>query len=138
MSTKATLPSRITTPNAVSYPGTAMTRCSRRPLFYLELHGASVELSTREQGGTNVVLHLPIETAKQLGLQTMVQPERCESACDENKAEPLRRLQEGSGAGHARAKANPRPGRNRSGRLAPAHRLFLAWNAARSMPPSGR
>jgi hypothetical protein len=40
-----------------------------------------------------VVFRLPIETAKQLGLHANVPPGRWESACDESKTEPLRRLQ---------------------------------------------
>jgi hypothetical protein len=62
-------------------------------VVYLELRGVSVELHTREQGGADVVLRLPIETAEQLGLNTNVPAERWKSACDENKTAPLRRLQ---------------------------------------------
>lgn len=35
-------------------------------VVYLELRGVSAELRTRDQGGANVTLRLPIETAKQL------------------------------------------------------------------------
>ncbi|AST25907.1 hypothetical protein CJO81_17400 [Ralstonia solanacearum] len=52
---------------------------------HLELCGVSAVLSTREQGGPNVVLRLPIETAKQLGLHTIVSPERWERACGSEK-----------------------------------------------------
>ncbi|AST87782.1 hypothetical protein CYD94_03160 [Ralstonia solanacearum] len=52
---------------------------------HLELCGVSEVLSTREQGGPNVVLRLPIETAKQLGLHTIVSPERWERACGSEK-----------------------------------------------------
>jgi hypothetical protein len=62
-------------------------------VVYLELRGVSAELSTRQQGGADVALRLPIETAKQLGLHTNVPPERWESACDKSKTDPLRRLQ---------------------------------------------
>jgi hypothetical protein len=85
-------PLRITIPKAANHTGTYM-KLFKAGVVYLEVHGVSVELSAREQGGANVVLRLPIETAKQLGLQTTVPPERWESACDENKSEPLRRLQ---------------------------------------------
>lgn len=50
-------------------------------VVYLELQGVSVELRTREQGGADVVLRLPVATAKQLGLHTSVSPDRWESAC---------------------------------------------------------
>lgn len=53
--------------------------------MHLELCGVSAVLSTREQGGPNVVLRLPIETAKQLGLHTIVSPERWERACGSEK-----------------------------------------------------
>ncbi|MFM0006271.1 hypothetical protein PQR57_35455 [Paraburkholderia dipogonis] len=52
---------------------------------YLELDGVKVELRTREQGGADVVIRLPIETARQLGLHTSVPPEQWERACDSNK-----------------------------------------------------
>jgi hypothetical protein len=35
---------------------------------YLQLEGVSVELYTRESAGADVVLRLPVETAKRLGL----------------------------------------------------------------------
>ncbi|WP_176059969.1 hypothetical protein [Paraburkholderia sp. BCC1876] len=54
-------------------------------VVYLELRGVSVELHTREQGGADVVVRLPIETAKQLGLHTNVPPDRWERACDTDK-----------------------------------------------------
>lgn len=62
-------------------------------VVYLELRGVSVELSVREQGSADVSLRLPIETARQLGLHSIVPPERWQSACDESKTEPLRQLQ---------------------------------------------
>jgi hypothetical protein len=61
-------------------------------VVYLELRGVSVELQTREQGGADVVMRLPIETAKQLGLHTNVSPERWESACDSDKTAPRDRM----------------------------------------------
>jgi hypothetical protein len=61
-------------------------------VVYRELRGVSVELQTREQGGANVVVRPPIETAKQLGLQTNVSHERWESACDSDKTAPLDRI----------------------------------------------
>ncbi|MFM0638404.1 hypothetical protein PQQ63_17040 [Paraburkholderia metrosideri] len=63
-------------------------------VVYLELRGVSVELQTREHGGADVVMRLPIETAKQLGLHTNVLPERWESACDSNKTAPLDRTRD--------------------------------------------
>lgn len=60
-------------------------------VVYLELRGISVELTTREQGGADVVLRLPVETAKQLGLHINVSPERWEAACDTGKTEPFDR-----------------------------------------------
>ncbi|NKF85006.1 hypothetical protein GO293_02280 [Ralstonia solanacearum] len=54
-------------------------------VVYLEVCGVSAVLSTREQGGADVVLRLPIETAKQLGLHTIVSPERWERACGSEK-----------------------------------------------------
>jgi len=45
-------------------------------VVYLELQGVAVELITRKTAGADVVLRLPIETAKQLGLHTRVPPER--------------------------------------------------------------
>lgn len=47
-------------------------------VVYLEVRGVSVDLTTREAGGADVVLRLPLETAKQLGLHTNVPPERWE------------------------------------------------------------
>ena len=61
-------------------------------VVYLELRGVSVELQTREQGGADVVVRLPIETAKQLGLHTNVSPERWKSASDSDKTAPLDRM----------------------------------------------
>jgi hypothetical protein len=61
-------------------------------VVYLELEGVSVKLRTREQGGADLVVRLPIETARQLGLHTNVSPERWESACDSDKTAPLQRL----------------------------------------------
>ncbi|AGR72109.1 Uncharacterised protein [Burkholderia pseudomallei] len=49
-------------------------------VVYLEVRGVNVELHTREQGGVNLVLRLPVETAEQLGLNTCVPPERWEWA----------------------------------------------------------
>ena len=45
-------------------------------VVYLELEGVSVELRTREQGGADVVVRLPIGTARQIGLHANVPPER--------------------------------------------------------------
>lgn len=59
-------------------------------VVYLELEGVAVELRTREfrshdQGGADVVVRLPVSTAIQLGLHSVVPPERWESACRMDK-----------------------------------------------------
>jgi hypothetical protein len=54
-------------------------------VVYLELQGVSVELRTREEEGADVVVRLPIETAKQLGLHTNVPIDRWKQACDTDK-----------------------------------------------------
>lgn len=54
-------------------------------VVYLELQGVAVELRTMEQGGADVVVRLPIETAKQLGLHMHVSPAKWERACDRDK-----------------------------------------------------
>ncbi|MGF6289653.1 hypothetical protein [Paraburkholderia youngii] len=59
-------------------------------VVYLEIEGIGVELRTRElrpgdQGGADVVLRLPIATAIQLGLPSIVPAERWESACKRDK-----------------------------------------------------
>ncbi|MFM0282366.1 hypothetical protein P0D75_30590 [Paraburkholderia sediminicola] len=54
-------------------------------VVYLELKGVSVELCTREQGGADVVMRLPIETARQLGLNASVPPNLWARACDADK-----------------------------------------------------
>jgi len=54
-------------------------------VVYLELEGVSVKLCTREQGGADVVVRLPIETAKQLGLHANVPPNLWAIACDTDK-----------------------------------------------------
>jgi hypothetical protein len=52
---------------------------------YLHLEGVPMELRTRELGGADVVVRLPIETAKQLGLDTNVPPDHWALACDTDK-----------------------------------------------------
>lgn len=54
-------------------------------VIYLQLEGVTLELRTREQGGADVVVRLPIETAKQLGLHTNVSPGRWALVCDTDK-----------------------------------------------------
>jgi hypothetical protein len=61
-------------------------------VVYLELGGVNLELETyvdRACGGVNVVLRLPIKTAGQLGLQSVVEPERWQRASDPDKDERL-------------------------------------------------
>jgi hypothetical protein len=54
-------------------------------VVYLELRGVGVEVQTLETGGAAVVLRLPVATAEQLGLHTVVPPDGWERACDMNK-----------------------------------------------------
>jgi len=54
-------------------------------VVYLELRGVGVELQTLEQGGAEVILRLPTETAKQLGLHTNVPSGQWERMCDKEK-----------------------------------------------------
>ncbi|MFM0366209.1 hypothetical protein [Paraburkholderia sediminicola] len=54
-------------------------------VVYLQLEGVTMELRTRQQGRADVVVRLPIETAKQLGLDTNVPPDRWAFACDTDK-----------------------------------------------------
>lgn len=54
-------------------------------VVYLELRGIPVELVTRESGGADVVLRLPIETAEQLGLHSIVPGNLWAIACDRDK-----------------------------------------------------
>ncbi|PRX34382.1 hypothetical protein B0G75_102414 [Paraburkholderia sp. BL18I3N2] len=54
-------------------------------VVYLQLEGVTMELRTREEGGADVVVRLPIGTAKQLGLDTNVPPGRWALACDTDK-----------------------------------------------------
>ncbi|GAB6847068.1 hypothetical protein [Paraburkholderia kururiensis] len=53
-------------------------------VIYLELRGVHVEMHTT-QGGADVVLQLPIETVRQLGIDKVVPPTRWESAADPDK-----------------------------------------------------
>jgi hypothetical protein len=57
-------------------------------VVYLELEGVQVDVvmidSPWDKAGT-VRLRLPVETAKQLGLHTIVPSERWEMACDPDK-----------------------------------------------------
>lgn len=54
-------------------------------VVYLELEGVSVQLRVREQCGADVVVRLPIETARQLGLHTNVPPNLWAIACDTDR-----------------------------------------------------
>jgi hypothetical protein len=54
-------------------------------VIYLELRGVQVEMHTTRDGA-DVVLRLPLETVRQLGMHTIVPPERWESATDPDKA----------------------------------------------------
>ncbi len=54
-------------------------------VVYLEVRGIPVELVTRENGGADVVLRLPIETAEQLGLPSIVPGNLWAIACDRDK-----------------------------------------------------
>lgn len=83
MSTKATLANHASESDEPSWH--LYEDVFEAGVVYLELCGVSAALSTREQGGVDVVLRLPLETAKQLGLHTVVPPERWEQACDNEK-----------------------------------------------------
>ena len=57
-------------------------------VVYLQLEGVAIDFTTlgnMEHGPSTVVLRLPIETAKQLGLHTTVPADKWERACDEGK-----------------------------------------------------
>lgn len=57
-------------------------------VVYLELEGVPVDVTMIDgpwaKGGT-VLLRLPVETAQQLGLHTIVPPKEWERACDTGK-----------------------------------------------------
>ncbi|WP_222945999.1 DUF2283 domain-containing protein [Paraburkholderia sp. UCT31] len=94
MSTKATLayhPAEGDEPSWHLYEELGESR-----VVYLELENIDVELFTRDPrsrggGGVNLVLRLPIETATQLGLPSIVPPDRWKSACNPDKLGNLRR-----------------------------------------------
>lgn len=54
-------------------------------VVYLELEGIPVEVRSRDQGGADVVLRLPIQTAVQLKLHANVPLELWESVCARDK-----------------------------------------------------
>lgn len=83
MSTKATLANHPSEDNEPAWH--LYEEVFEAGVVYLELCGVSAMLSTREQGGADVMLRLPIETARQLGLHTIVPPERWERACGSKK-----------------------------------------------------
>ncbi|MGF6956610.1 hypothetical protein [Paraburkholderia youngii] len=93
MSTKATLayhPAEGDEPSWHLYEEVGESR-----VVYLELEDIDVELFARErysrEHGGRVVLRLPIKTATQLGLASIVPPDRWESACNPDKIGNLRR-----------------------------------------------
>lgn len=88
MSTKAT----IATSNGGEPSWRLYEELFEPGVVYLELNGIPVELVTREHGGADVVLRLPIATAEQLGLHSTVPAARWAAACDESKGDALRRL----------------------------------------------
>jgi hypothetical protein len=51
-------------------------------VVYLQLEGVAMKLRTQEKGGVDIVLRLPIETAKQFGLHANVPPNLWAIACD--------------------------------------------------------
>ncbi|MHA6821397.1 hypothetical protein ACQUKI_07595 [Ralstonia pseudosolanacearum] len=83
MSTKATLANHASEGNEPTWH--LYEEVFETGVLYLELCGVSAVLNTRDQGGADVVLRLPIETAKQLGLHTIVSPEQWERACGSEK-----------------------------------------------------
>jgi len=57
-------------------------------VVYLQLEGVAVDFTTLgnlEHGPGTVVLRLPIDTAKQLGLHTTVSADKWARACDDDK-----------------------------------------------------
>lgn len=57
---------------------------------YLELAGVAAELSTLEPGGSRVLLRLPVETAKQLGLHMLAPERRWQQMAESEKTELLK------------------------------------------------
>jgi hypothetical protein len=89
MSTKATLAFH---PTEGDEPGWHLyEEVFESGVVYLELRGIGADLFTRERGGVDLVVRLPIETATQLGLPSIVPPDRWKSACRTDKAGDLRR-----------------------------------------------
>ncbi|WP_334022014.1 hypothetical protein [Burkholderia orbicola] len=57
-------------------------------VVYLQLEGVAIDFTTlgnMENRPGTIVLRLPIETAKQLGLHTSVSADKWAQACDEDK-----------------------------------------------------
>ncbi|WP_321930556.1 hypothetical protein [Paraburkholderia guartelaensis] len=61
-------------------------------VVYLELGGVAIKLRSRDLGGADLVVRLPIATAVQLGVNSVVPTALWESACKGDKESPLRRL----------------------------------------------
>lgn len=85
MSTKVTLAHHDSQDGTCALPWHLYEEVFEAGVVYLELRGVSVEMCTREQGGADVVLRLPIETATQLGLHTSVPPKRWKLVCEQHK-----------------------------------------------------
>ncbi|WP_109484193.1 hypothetical protein [Paraburkholderia sp. C35] len=62
-------------------------------VVYLQLEGVAIDFTTlgnMENRPGTVVLRLPIETAKQLGMHSVVPAEKWETLCDREKPKPLK------------------------------------------------
>jgi hypothetical protein len=63
-------------------------------VVYLQLEGVDIEVSTldrrRDSSGVALVLRLPMATATQLGLPSIVPPERWARACERDKCGGVR------------------------------------------------
>jgi hypothetical protein len=90
MSTKATLACHFAEGDKLTWR--LYEEAFESGVVYLEIRGVDLELETRADpthGGVNVVLRVPVTTASQLGLQSIVDPERWQRASDPNKDERL-------------------------------------------------
>jgi hypothetical protein len=70
-------------------------------VVYLQLEGVEIEVSTldrrRDSSGVALVVRLPMATATQLGLSSIVPPERWVRACEREKSGGIRQWAEAFG-----------------------------------------
>jgi hypothetical protein len=88
MSTKSTLAYYDASPGQPSWH--FYEEVLESDVVYLQLEGVVAELSTLEPGGPRVLLRLPLETAKQLGLHRLASRRRWQQAAESKKTEPLK------------------------------------------------